>query len=188
MSESEGTDEFLSAAEEEESGGDNPVAHPGATSPLEDRLERTHLPPREDECSEGALGDTQNLASSEPVTDATEGGAVGVAGDGVNGAGVEGERVSGLDNRYVSEDAVVKGEEVEMTEQQIKVGGASGSAVLPDPWGLARSSFVQELKEQAGKLKTEGNDSFKSGGNCCPFLVSFPDSHVHPPSGSGRRD
>ena len=31
------------------------------------------------------------------------------------------EYVTGLDNRYVSEDVIVKGEEVELTEEQVKV-------------------------------------------------------------------
>ena len=33
----------------------------------------------------------------------------------------EGEYVTGLDNRYVSEDATIKGDKVELTEEQIKV-------------------------------------------------------------------
>ena len=34
---------------------------------------------------------------------------------------LEGEYVTGLDNRYVSEDATIKGDKVELTEEQIKV-------------------------------------------------------------------
>lgn len=59
---------------------------------------------------------------------AEDGSGTGTGLDEERGAGQAGaestngnEYVTGLDNRYVSEDVVVKGEEVELTEEQVKV-------------------------------------------------------------------
>ena len=58
------------------------------------------------------------------------GGSVEATADSENAAEtLEGEYVTGLDNRYVSEDATIKGDKVELTEEQIKVCRAS--------WGVS---------------------------------------------------
>ena len=145
------TDEFQSAAEEEEVEGECSGSAPGVTgSPLAARLEQ--MPPLSGE--DATLGqETRTGVQSngtrtpcEPASDVKEGGSlggrsgdddgdgggVGMAGESVTDAGVEveGDNVSGLDNRYVSEDVVVKGKEVELTEEQAKVGGAPGTPLL----------------------------------------------------------
>ena len=89
---------------------------------------------------EGAHVPTHNLSQVCPETEpqrhtvASEmdrrtehtGGSVEAMADSESAAEtLEGEYVTGLDNRYVSEDATIKGDRVELTEEQIKVCGAS---------------------------------------------------------------
>lgn len=138
------TDEFQSAAEEDGVEGDCGGSASGVTgSPLAARLEQMPPPSSEDATFGQGTGtgvrSNGTRAPCEPASDVKEGGSlggssgdggVGMAGESLTGDGVtggvevEGETVSGLDNRYVSEDVVVKGKEVELTEEQAKVGGA----------------------------------------------------------------
>ena len=93
---------------------------------------------------EGARVPTHNLSQVCPETEpqrhtvASEmdrrtehtGGSVEAMADSESAAEtLEGEYVTGLDNRYVSEDATIKGDKVELTEEQIKVCRAS--------WGVS---------------------------------------------------
>ena len=93
---------------------------------------------------EGARVPTHNLSQVCPETEPqrhpvapemdrrTEhtGGSVEAMADSESAAEtLEGEYVTGLDNRYVSEDATIKGDKVELTEEQIKVCRAS--------WGVS---------------------------------------------------
>ena len=70
--------------------------------------EETHVPPCDNE--------------TDPQRTTVVSGREGGTEDSVRAsADSEGEYVTGLDNRYVSEDATIKGDKVELTEEQIKV-------------------------------------------------------------------
>lgn len=82
----------------------------------------------------GAVGGPQDSTTERDI--GTEGGSHSRDRETVEGCGDgAGEFISGIDNRYVSEDVTMKGDKVELTEEQVKVRLAS----RPDP------SFPQHL-------------------------------------------